>query len=349
MGRTSCNSICNFIAISLQLDDLQYSNVHVGEMKLTLARPEHATLVSAFYQRTHDDTFAHTEMFNTSTVQQLIQDEELEVIVASEGKKVLGCGLGFPQSWNLSLEIGALSVDKIPERGKVGKALFESLRRVGLQKYGMAFFRAHTEASFRRGRKLNAVCWGYCPEAGAASLSNAELIMGMFNEDADTPRVTPPDNAITRLPFAGRIIRSYPRSEMGMTYPKNYPVGAPRGTGVPVISGRIWPTYHALGNYVTIESSAGPYPIEIIRAFIGKVRTKGVSDIRLTLPVSNEEAYQALCEMGFKPVSYLPGWFLRGPYRYDCVEMVAGLPSLRLAEDNFAVRVIHKINEDFGF
>jgi hypothetical protein len=313
-------------------------------MKLTLAGPEDAAPISQFYQTIHDHTFSHQEMFSASTVEQLLADGELAVVVASDNRRIVGCGLGFPQLWNQSLELGALSVDNIENRGKIGKALFEALRRLGMKHYGLVVFRAHGESAFKRSRNIGAMCWGYWPKPGSRQLSEAELIMGIFNEESEIPRCEPPDNAITRLPFARRVIDSYRRSEGGVPYPKNYPVGEPRGTGTPVISGRIWPTYHSRGNYITIESSAGPYPAEIIREFVGKVRKKGVGDIRLALPVNQDEAFLDLLDFGFKPVSYLPGWFLRGPYRFDCVELIAGLPPIR-SVDSFIERAVAKIDE----
>lgn len=312
-------------------------------MKLTLAKAEHAEAVSQFYESVHDRSFPHEEMFSAQTVEQLLADGELAVVIASDRRRIVGCGLGFPQVWNRSLEIGALSVDNVPERGQIGKALFEALRRLGLKQYGLALFRARTEASFRRGRNVGAVCWGYWPKPNSRRLADAELMMGMLHEQGDSPRCEPPQNSITQLPFAQRIINSYTNAERGVPYPKNYPVGEPRGTGTPVISGRIWPTYHSRGNYITIESSAGPYPAEIIREFVGKVRKKGVSDIRLALPVNQEQAFGDLLDFGFKPVSYLPGWFLRGPYRFDCVELIAGLPR-SVSGDSFVERAIAKID-----
>lgn len=313
-------------------------------MKLTLASPDHAPVISDFYRTVHDESFAHTEMFSEQTVRKLLEDGELVVIIAAAERRIVGCGLGFPQAWNQSLEIGALSVDDVPERGQIGKALFEGLRRLGLKHYGLALFRAKTEAAFKRGRNVGAVCWGYWPKPMVRQLSEAELIMGIFNEGSDLPRCEPPDNAITRLPFARRVIESYRTVEQGIPYPKNYPVGAPRGTGTPVISGRIWPTYHSRGNYITIESSAGPYPAEIIREFVGKVRQKGVSDVRLAMPVNQADAFLDLLDFGFRPVSYLPGWFLRGAYRYDCVEMIAGAP-VPAGGASFVERAIEKIDE----
>lgn len=311
-------------------------------MKLTLARPDHAEIISEFYQAVHDRTFPHPEMFKAATVEQLLEDGELAVVLASHERRVIGCGLGFPQAWNQSLEIGALSVDNIPDRGKVGKALFEALRRLGLKQYGLALFRATTEGAFRRSRNVGSVCWGYWPKPGSRDLARAELIMGLLNEESETPRCEPPDNAITQLPFAQRMIKTYTRAERGVPYPTNYPVGAPRGTGTPVIAGRIWPTYHSRGNYITIESSAGPYPAEIIREFVGKVRKKGVSDVRLALPVNHERAFLDLLDFGFKPTAYLPGWFLKGAYRFDCIEMIAGLPR-SVDGDSFVERAIAKI------
>ncbi|MEC9397416.1 MAG: hypothetical protein VX475_07350, partial [Myxococcota bacterium] len=82
-------------------------------MKLTLAGPEDAAPISQFYQTIHDDTFSHQEMFSASTVEQLLADGELAVVVASDNRRIVGCGLGFPQLWNQSLELGALSVDNI--------------------------------------------------------------------------------------------------------------------------------------------------------------------------------------------------------------------------------------------
>lgn len=315
-------------------------------MKLTLAQPEHADAVSQFYRAIHDKGFAHEEMFTPSTVERLLADGELAVVIASNQRRIIGCGLGFPQEWNASLEIGSLSVDNVAERGKIGKALFEALRRLGLKRYGLALFRARSESAFKRGRNVGSMCWGYWPKPGSRSLGDAELVMGMFDEEGDIPRCIPPDNAITRLAYAQRVIRSYSRGETDVPYPKNYPVGAPRGTGTPVISGRVWPTYHSRGNFITIESSAGPYPAEIIREFVAKVRKKGVSDVRLALPVNQEKAFFDLLDFGFQPVSYLPGWFLRGAYRFDCVELIAGLPRSRNPE-SFIERAVDKIDKGF--
>ena len=315
-------------------------------MKLTLARPEHAPAISAFYREVHPEGFDHEEMYSDATVQQLLRDGEIEVLVASANREVVGCGLGLPRPWNQSLEIGALSVKPIEGRAKAGKAMFEALRRVGLQKYGLTLFRARSEGAFKRGRNVGAICWGYWPSPGGP-LEDAELLMGMFNEHSDAPRIEPPDNALTRMAFPSRVLGAYTRAEPGLAYPKNYPVGAPRGTGTPVFSGRIWPTFHSRENYLTIESSAGPYPIEVIQGFVEKVRAKGVQDIRLTLPVNQDEVFFDLIKLGFKATAYLPGWFLRGPYRYDCIQMSAGVPPAR-GTGAFVTRVIQKLDEGFG-
>ena len=313
-------------------------------MKLALATPEHAETISEFYQSVHDESFPHREMFSASMVRRLLEEQELAVVMAFEGRHVVGCGLGFVQAWNQSLEIGSLSVDDVPGRGQIGKALFEGLRRLGIRQHGLALFRARTEAAFRRGRNVGAVCWGYWPSPGRRGLDEADLIMGIFHEEGDFPRAEPPDNVITQMPFARRVIESYHTVEYSVPYPKNYPVGAPRGTGTPVISGRIWPTYHSSGNYITIESSAGPYPVEVIREFVGKVRQKGVSDVRLAMPVNQTDAFLDLLDFGFRPVSYLPGWFLRGGYRFDCVELIAGSP-IPVGGQSFVERAIEKIDD----
>ena len=315
-------------------------------MKLILARPEHAAAISKFYAANHTQDFAHQEVFDPGTVRSMLQDVQLSVVMAADGEEIVGCGLAFPREWNQSLEIGTLSVADVPERGLVGKALFEALRRLGLKHYGMAVFRATTEGAFKRSRSTGALCWGYWPKPGSMRMSEGELVMGIFNDKSNPPRSIPPKNDITTLSFATRIIEAYPDGQQGVPYPKNFPVGAPRGTGVPVISGHIWPTYRTRGNSLTIENTAGPYPSDIIREFVGKVRQKGVSDVRLMLPVNQVEAYFDLIAFGFKPVAYLPGWFIRGAYRFDCVEMVSGLPRVVHGE-SFMERAIRKIDDGF--
>ena len=96
---------------------------------------------------------------------------------------------------------------------------------------------------------------------------------------------------------------------------------------MPVISGRVWPTYHSRGNYVVIESSAGPVSrSRSSGSSQAKVRKKGVSDIRLALPVNQEQAFVDLIDFGFQPHRVpRPGWFLQGSHRFDCIELVAGL------------------------
>lgn len=312
-------------------------------MKLTLARPDHAEFIADFYRAIHDARFAHREMFEAATVDRLLRDGELEVIIASQDKRIIGCGIGFPQAWNESLEIGSLSVDDVPKRAEVGRALFEALRRLGMRHHGIVYFRASTESSFRRARKIGATAWGFQPAPGSRDINDAELVCGFFNPNDSALRIEPPQNALTELPFAARIVRSLPGAERDFPYPKNVPVGNPRGTGMPVISGRIWPTYHSRGNYVVIESSAGRYPVETIREFTDKVRTKGVKDIRLTVPVNQEQAIVDLVDMGFTPTGYMPGWFLRGSHRFDCLQLAAGLPRIPRQPETFMEKAVAKI------
>lgn len=312
-------------------------------MKLTLARPDHAEHVARFYQSLHGDEFPHPEMFDAKTIAQLLRDDELAVVLASDGSRIIGSAIGFPQTWNQVLEIGALSVDEIPDRTDVAKALFEAMRRFGLKQFGVAFFRARSEAAFRRGREIGATCWGYRPAPGAESVEECELLMGFCDDAVSDVRAQPPKNRITKMPFAQRIVESIDASPGEVPYPKQYPVGAPRGTGSPVISGRIWPTYHSAKNYITIESSAGPFPLDIIREFVGKVRQKGVTDIRLALPVNHDDAFLELIDFGFLPVAYLPGWHMRGPHRFDCIEMVSGAPRIPRNRTTFMERAVGKV------
>ena len=312
-------------------------------MKLTLARPEHGVHLAKFYQSLHGEGFPHPEMFEARTIAQLLSDGELAVVVASANRKIVGAGIGFPQQWNQVLEIGALSVDEVADRTEIAKALFEAMRRYGLKEYGMAFFRARSESAFRRGREIGATCWGYRPAPGSNSIEDCELLMGFCDASATAARAAPPRNAVTQLPFARRIIDAIDAAVGEIPYPKQYPVGAPRGTGSPVISGRIWPTYHSKKNYVTIESSAGPFPLDIIREFVGKVRQKGVQDIRLALPANHEDAFLELTQFGFRPVAYLPGWHMKGPHRFDCVEMVSGGPTIRSFRESFMARAVGKV------
>lgn len=314
-------------------------------MRLTLARPDHAEHIARFYESTHGSEFPHPELFDASTVEQLIRDEEIAVVAATDGRQIVGAAVAFPQSWNQVLEIGAISVGPVQDRTEIAKALFEALRRYGLRTFGIAYFRARSQAAFKRGRDIGAVCWGYRPAPDARTLDDCELMMGFYDEASSIPRVTPPSNAITNLPFARRIIDSIDSQPVEVPYPKAFPVGAPRGTGTPVISGRVWPTYHSAGNYVTLESSAGPYPVEIIREFVGKIRQKGVTDIRLSLPVNHVSAFEDLLDFGFRPVAYLPGWYMRGTHRFDCIELVAGAPRIPRNRETFAERAVGKIHD----
>jgi hypothetical protein len=171
--------------------------------------------------------------------------------------------------------------------------------------------------------------------------------MGFFNPDHSYRRVEPPSTAITESEFARRIVRSLPNAEHGVNYPKNFPVGQPQGTGTPVISGNVWPSYQKREKILTIENSAGPYPMEILREFVGKVRKKGISDIRMNMPVNQDEAYRSLRDFGFTPVAYLPGWYLRGNYRFDCVQLIAGISRPSRGSSDFMERAVSKVIAGF--
>lgn len=315
-------------------------------MKLTLAKPEHAERISDFYRRVHGTGFPHPELLQGETLARLLADGELAVVLAIGDRRILGSGLAFIQSWNQSLEIGAISVGATQDRSTVGKALFEALRRLGSRRYGVTFFRAASAEAFQRGRALGASCWGYRPAPGSSKIADAELIMGFANPDSADRRVEPPFNAITRAPFAARLVQSLEGAEQGIPYPRGFPVGHPRGTGAPVISGRIWPSYHSRGNYIEIENAAGAHPIEIIKEFTQMVERKGVTDLRLTLPVNQEEAFFELIHFGFRPVAYLPGWYLRGAHRFDCVQLVRGVPPIPQQPQNFIERAVARVDAE---
>ncbi len=317
-------------------------------MKLTLAKEHHSPHIATFFRRTHDETFPHPEMFSEQSISRLLRENELSVLIASDGSDILGCGIGFPSDWNLSFEIGSLSVESAEGRGQVGRALFEGLRRLGGKRYGLTFFRANSEMGFKRARNVGASCWGYRILPNARSADDAELLMGFFEHHKESARIHPPDNVITRLPFASRIVDALVGEQNSVPYPKNYPVGAPRGTGAPMDLGRIWPTFHSESNFVSIESSTGPQPIDVIRSFVKKVRGKGVMDIRLFLPVNHVQAYVDLLELGFVSTAYLPGWYLKGNQRFDCLEMVAGAPRIPRNPDTFVERATKKINKDLA-
>lgn len=315
-------------------------------MKLTLARPKHAEHVSDFYRRVHDESFPHQELMSADTVADLLREEELGVVIATDADRVLGCGLAFIRNWNESLEIGAVSVDKVPKRADIAKALFEAIRRYGAKNYGVVYFRAREKRGFQRGRKLGASCWGYRPTPGAPAIDESELIMGFPHRENDKKRIHPPDNAITHTEFASRIINSLKSSHKGVPYPKSFPVGCPRGTGAPVISGRIWPSYHSQGNYINIENAAGAHPVEIIKEFQKKVAKKGVEDLRLTIPVNQVRPVYDLINYGFRPVAYMPGWYLRGAHRFDCLKMVAGAPPIPRKPRTFIERAAARIDDE---
>jgi hypothetical protein len=315
-------------------------------MKLVLAKPESASHIAEFYRSIHDDTFPHPDLFDAKAIATKIKDNRLVIVVAATGNQILGCGVGFPHSWNQTFEIGALSVAQVEDRNDIGNGLFEALRRLAVKNHGLSYFLAPDEPSFRRARQLGAVCWGFRPAAGDHPLSEASLLLGFIGENFDERRVRPPKNALTETVFAKRILSILKARVTDIAPPKNFPVGSPMGTGVQVISGRIWPTFYRRENFVVVENTAGRYPVEVIGEFKDKLEKKGVTDVRLTIPVNHLEAMGELAAMGFTPVSYLPGWFLRDHHRFDCIEMIANLPPRPGPSEGFISRATGRILDE---
>lgn len=318
-------------------------------MPFTLAKPQHASAIVDFYARVHGQSFPHPEVHTEETLRDRLTSGTMAVIIASQNKRVIGCALGWPKLWNESFEMGVISVEERVDRVQVGKKLFDALKHLGTSSYGMATFHVATQASFKRVRNMGAQCWGFWTPPGSHGFTEAQLLMGFVNQKDESMRVFPPSNSLTGQAFASRLIGIYDDPSLQpMPYPKAYPVGAPHGTGAPVLSGTVWPTYDNRTNTMTIESVAGPFPDAMLREFVGKLRKKNVQDVRLNLPVNQVQAYQELLDLGFKPVAYLPGWFLRGPYRYDCIQMVTGLDVETEAKDPFVGNAITKILGGFG-
>lgn len=318
-------------------------------MPFTIAKPQHASAVVEFYARVHGAAFPHPEVQSPEALRACLTRGTIAVIIASRDRRVVGCALGWPKLWNESMQMGLISVEERDDRVKIGKNLFDALKHLGTSAYGLATFHVGNQAAFKRVRNMGAQCWGFWAKPGGRGLADARLLMGFVNPKDEAARVFPPSNTITSQAFASRLIGIYDDPSLQpMPYPKTYPVGAPRGTGAPVLSGTVWPTYNQRTNTMTIESLAGPFPDAILREFVGKLRQKNVQDVRLNLPVNQEQAYDELIDLGFTPVAYLPGWFLKGPYRYDCVQMIAGLERSHDAGSCFVGNAVTKILGGFG-
>ena len=106
--------------------------------------------------------------------------------------------------------------------------------------------------------------------------------------------------------------------------------------------------------YLVVENALEPSHTEYLRTTVDRLQNDGrlsrsqIINVkgRVDHPdfLSLDQAFLDLLDFGFKPVSYLPGWFLRGPYRFDCVELIAGLPPIR-SVDSFIERAVAKIDE----
>ncbi len=319
-------------------------------MKLVLAKEEHSAAVARFFQgHPGEATERHPAVDSAELLEEKLRQGELEVVVATASKRMVGAGIGQVRSWNHSLEISSIEVGQYREPGKVKKALFKALMRLGSKKYGVVFHRVEGSAQFRRVQKLGAHCWGYRPRPGGLRLDQSSLIMGFPHPGHAKKRIDPPPNAITECAFARRVKREIGDSEVGVPYPKSYPVGQPRGTGAPMISGRVWPTYHSQSNHIQIENAAGAHPVEIIKEFKQRVSKKGVHDLRLAVPVNKEREIRELMTLGFAPVAYLPAWYLRGAHRFDCLQMVSGLPKRVGDPDSFMGRAVERIRRELQF
>ena len=319
-------------------------------MKLVLAKEEHSQAVARYFEAHQGEaTQRHPELDRGELLEEKLRHQELAVVVAFIEQRPVGAGVAVIQNWNQSLEVSTITVSDIEGRGKVKKALFTALCRLGSKKYGLVFHRVETKPQFRRVQKLGAQCWGVHPTPGARTLDEASLIMGFPHPGHEKKRIEPPPNAITESAFGQRVRREIADSEMGVPYPKSYPVGRPRGTGAPMISGRVWPTYHSKSNHIQIENAAGAHPVEIIKEFKQKVGRKGVEDLRLTVPVNKERACRELMAMGFRPVAYLPAWYLRGAHRFDCVQLNSGLAKRYADKDSFMGRAVSRILSELKF
>ena len=102
-------------------------------MKIILAQPQHLDHVSKFYRRVCGADVPREELLSKQRTAELHRAGELAVVIAAHQKTIIGCGLGWPQPWNDSLEIGEITVDpQVPERPKIAKALFQAVQRLGI-------------------------------------------------------------------------------------------------------------------------------------------------------------------------------------------------------------------------
>lgn len=310
---------------------------------LTFATPDDVRAITQHF-RAHAPE-APVSLRDEHKLAELMRFQEIVPLLARDAHgALLGCAMARPQPWNRSLRLATRACAPGPLAEQVDQALFEGLLHLGWEQYGLVFFHVTDEHEFRRATRAGASCWGFLPPPIRRTFEGAALIMGAFNEQVEPDRVEAPLNTLTNLTFCRKIIQTYGRGKPFADYPNVYPVGEQRGTGVPVVAGQVWPTFNSRENTLTIERVAGPYPMDTIRTFIRKLHAKGVRDIRLKIPVSHEQVFVDLWGMGFRATSYWPGWYIHGNYRYDCVELIAGLPSpSRERATTFVERVVHKL------
>lgn len=310
---------------------------------LTIATPEHVRAITQHFRAHAPD--APASLRDAQKLDELMRFQEIVLLLAlDDAGALLGVGVARPQPWNRALRLSTRACAPGPMAEQIDQALFESLLHMGWAQYGLVFFHVTDEHEFRRATLAGASCWGFVPPPIRRTFEGAELIMGAFNDQLEPERVEAPHNALTTLAFCQKIIQTYKPGKPLAEYPNVFPVGEQRGSGVPVVSGQVWPAFNSRDNTLTIERVAGPYPMDTLRAFIRKINAKGVRDIRLKIPISHEQVFVDLWGMGFRATSYWPGWYIHGTHRYDCVELIAGLPSpARERATTFVERVVHKI------
>jgi len=320
-GNLKYNSHSLDIPIDLTEILKQNDNSHTYyNTEVVKAMPSDARRIAGLYMDVYNGKYPLTEFTQRDSVEQALLDQKYAWYIAKFGNEVVGSGVGVPDIWNKSYEIGRMVVRKDFGNLGIAKDIHLSVREDSkLADYSLEWSIMRSDIGLSASSSLGLDFAGFLP--GKYNVEYREL-HGFFSKIVS--------GAIRILPI--KTVLKMQNQKHGANsvkgfYPKNIIVGSGAGTTENSITYKKTP----ICDSITITGVVGD-DIDVLLRGLSKGDAGKAKYTEVTVLADKVEEIKEMAKNDFYPWAYLPAWYVENNRRFDCILLTKSEDSTILAE-----------------
>ncbi len=292
------------------------------------ARPGDEKGLKELYDDAYGGGYSLTGFTTHESVRALIEQGSYIWYVALSDGNIVGSTVAVPDDWNRSFEMGRSAVKREYRRLEVAKKTAELARDEAIERrYDIGWGSLRNTAMLRVSVNDKMTVVGHTSEHSPSGERETHLICERMTEDAKRRRVVPANSYLYDWFVVERIQDQMELENREGEYPPIDVVGKGANSEISVAL-----RMHLEDNSGTVTGIEGSLP----------------EHMKVVLLADRTEDMELLRGYGFRITAFMPGWYLLGRNRYDCVVMENCCVEPR-SEDEKMDTMIREFTKGFSF